>query len=279
MVSPVANLIRGNEVTIVPDGPLFLTPFAAFMDKNSNYLSDTFRIRLVPTLSTLKILAECPQQTHSTTGALLVGDPWLGNVRIRGKPPKELANAKKEVEMIGELLKIKPLTDEKATKAEVLKRLSSVALVHIAAHGKEATGEILLSPTPTQSKRPKERDYVLTMEDVKNANLNARLVVLSCCHSSQGEVKAEGVVGIARAFLAAGARSVLASLWKIDDAATLKFMEIFYKQLVQKKQSAGNSLNQAMKEMRQSENFNDVGLWAPFVLIGDDVTFDFDQTR
>ena len=119
----------------------------------------------------------------------------------------------------------------------------------------------------------------MTMEDVKNANLNARVVVLSCCHSSQGDVKAEGVVGIARAFLAAGARSVLASLWKIDDAATLKFMEIFYKQLVQKKQSAGNSLNQAMKEMRQSENFNDVGLWAPFVLICDDVTFDFDQTR
>ena len=109
--------------------------------------------------------------------------------------------------------------------------------------------------------------------------MNARLVVLSCCHSSQGEVKAEGVVGIARAFLAAGARSVLASLWKIDDAATLKFMEIFYQQLVQAKQSASNSLNQAMKQMRQSEKFNDVELWAPFVLIGDDVTFDFDQTR
>lgn len=77
----------------------------------------------------------------------------------------------------------------------------------------------------------------MTMEDVKNANLNTRLVVLSCCHSSQGEVKAEGVVGIARAFLGAGARSVLASLWKIDDAATLNFMEIFYKQLLQEKQS------------------------------------------
>ena len=72
--------------------------------------------------------------------------------------------------MIGELLKIKPLTDEKATKAEVLKRLNSVALVHIAAHGKEGTGEILLSPNPTQSRRSKERDYVLSMEDVKNAN-------------------------------------------------------------------------------------------------------------
>ena len=279
VVSPVANLIRGNEVTIVPDGPLFLAPFAAFMDQNSNYLSDTFKIRLIPTLSTLKILAESSQQSHSTTGALLVGDPWLGNVRIKGKTPDQLSNAIKEVEMIGEILKIKPLTGKGATKAEVLKKLSSVALVHIAAHGKEATGEILLSPNPTQSKRPKERDYLLTMEDVKNANLNARLVVLSCCHSSQGEVKAEGVVGIARAFLGAGARSVLASLWKIDDAATLKFMEIFYKQLLQEKQSASKSLNQAMKQMQESDDFSDVRLWAPFVPIGDDVTFDFHQTR
>lgn len=87
------------------------------------------------------------------------------------------------------------------------------------------------------------------------------------------------MVGIARAFLGAGARSVLASLWKIDDAATRKFMEIFYKQLVQEKQSASKSLNQAMKQMRESGDFNDVRLWAPFVLLGDDVTFDFDQTR
>lgn len=175
--------------------------------------------------------------------------------------------------MIGRILTTDPLTGENATKAEVLSRLSSVALVHIAAHGKEETGEILLSPNPTTYKRPKEKDYLLTMEDVKNAELNARLVVLSCCHSSQGEIKAEGVVGIARAFLGAGARSVLASLWAIDDAATLKFMEQFYQHLV-KGESASKSLNQAMKWMRESEDFSAARLWAPFVLIGDDVTLD-----
>ena len=56
------------------------------------------------------------------------------------------------------------------------------------------------------------------MSDVQAANLRARLVVLSCCHSGRGRIlKGEGVVGIARAFLAAGARSVLVALWAIDD--------------------------------------------------------------
>ena len=135
-----------------------------------------------------------------------------------------------------------------------------------------------MSPNPRQNKRPKKKDYLLTMEDVKNSKMKARLVVLSCCHSGRGKIKAEGVVGRARAFLGAGARSVVASLWAIDDATTLQFMERFYQHLV-KGESASKSLNEAMKWMRESEDFNDVKLWAPFILIGDDVTFDFEQTR
>lgn len=70
------------------------------------------------------------------------------------------------------------------------------------------TGEIALSPNPPSPERPynapKKEDYMLTMEDVLNMQLHARLVVLSCCHSAHGDIKAEGVVGIARAFLGAG---------------------------------------------------------------------------
>ena len=200
LVSPVVDLLHGGDVTIVPDGPLFLAPFAAFMDQNSSYLSEKFTLRIIPTLATLKIMAELSELHQSTSGVLLVGDPCLRSIRIKGKALDQLPNAKKEVEMIGEILKTVPLTGEKATKAEVLRRLSSVALVHIAAHGKPETGEILLSPNPTTYKRPKEKDYLLTMEDVKNAKLNAQLVVLSCCHSGRGDINAEGVVGIARAF-------------------------------------------------------------------------------
>ena len=118
----------------------------------------------------------------------------------------------------------------------------------------------------------------MTMKDVKQVQLRARLVVLSCCHSAHGEIKAEGVVGIARAFLGAGARSVLVSLWAIDDKATLEFMKNFYQHLVEGK-SASEALNRAMNCMRQSREFSAVTHWTPFVLIGDDVTLEFDGSK
>ena len=118
------------------------------------------------------------------------------------------------------------------------------------------------------------KHHMLKIADVQAVQLRARLVVLSCCHSGQGEIKAEGVMGIARAFLGAGARSVLVSLWAIDDNATFEFMKFFY-QSIRHGNSASVSLNRAMRSLRESEKFSDVKHWAPFVLIGDDVTLDF----
>ena len=106
--------------------------------------------------------------------------------------------------------------------------------------------------------------------------MRAKLVVLSCCFSARGEIKAEGVVGIARAFLGAGARSVIASLWALSDEDTLEFMRHFYRHLVAG-QSASKSLHHAMGCMREIQEFNAVKYWAPFVLIGDDVTINFGQ--
>ena len=178
--------------------------------------------------------------------------------------------------MIGQILNVEPLTGKNATKEQVLSRLNSVSLVHIAAHGSVERGEILLSPNLGSSEPPEEKDFLLTMTDVLNAKLDAKLVVLSCCHSGRGEIKAEGVVGIARAFLGAGARSVIASLWAVNDQATLVFMRHFYEHLV-KGQSASKSLHEAMKMMRESDDFKAVKYWAPFMLIGDDVSLNFDQ--
>ena len=106
-----------------------------------------------------------------------------------------------------------------------------MSLVHIAAHGRKETGEIILSPNLPGSDRPKEEDFLLTRADVLNTKLHANLIVLSCCNSGRGEINSEGVVGIARAFRGAGARSVTASLWSIDDKATLAFMKVFYEHL------------------------------------------------
>lgn len=116
------------------------------------------------------------------------------------------------------------------------------------------------------------------MKDVLNVQLRARLVVLSCCHSGRGRVKAEVVVGIARAFIGAGARSVLVTLWAIDDEATLEFMRSFYYHLAEGR-SPSESLNQAVKFMRESNEYSDPKYWAPFVLIGDDVFLEFGGTK
>ena len=276
VIDPIRDLLHSDEVVIVPQGPLCLAPYAAFVDLKSEYLCETFRIRLVPSLSSLRLIQNCPADWHSKTGALLVGDPWVQEVVYEETTLEQLPWAEKEVQMIGEILQTEPLVGKQATKDEVLTRISSVALVHIAAHGKMETGEIALAPNTTRSSvNPAREDYLLSMKDVLEAKIRARLVVLSCCHSAWGEVKSEGVVGIARAFLGAGARSVLVSLWAIDDEATMEFMKVFYKQLVHGR-SASEALNEAMKSMRKSDRFNAVKYWAPFVLIGDDVTLEFE---
>ena len=281
MIAPISHLIEDEELIIVPDGSSFLIPYAALVDQKSRYLSETLRIRLAPSLTSLRLLIDCPEERHSTSGALLVGDPWIETVRLKSQKKKptrytQLPGAEKEVKMIGQILNVEPLMGKNATKDQVLRKLHSVSLVHIAAHGSAERGEILLSPNLGSSKPPEEKDFLLTMKDVLEAKLDAKLVVLSCCHSGQGKIKAEGVVGIARAFLGAGARSVIASLWEIDDDATLTFMKHFYEHLV-KEQTASKSLHEAMKMMRESDEFNAVKYWAPFMLIGDDVTLNFDQ--
>ena len=277
VMKPVADLVQGDELVIIPDGPLWLAPYAAFKDGNSKYLCESFRIRLAPSLTSLRLIADCPDDYHKSSGALLVGDPWVSEVtNSEGeKVLEQLPCAKEEVEMIGKILNITPITGRQATKREVLKRLCSVSLVHFAAHGCMETGEIALTPDPERrSTVPTEEDYILTIEDVLNVQLRAKLVVLSCCHSGRGEIKAEGVVGIARAFMGAGARSVVVSLWAIDDEATLEFMKCFYQHLAEGK-SASESLNLAMRSLRESAKFRDIKYWAPFLLIGDDVSLDF----
>ncbi|XP_066022638.1 tetratricopeptide repeat protein 28-like [Pocillopora verrucosa] len=276
IVTPIADLIEGNdEITFVPEGPFCLVPYAALQDSNSSYLSDSFRIRVLPSLTTLQLIHDCPADFHAKTGALLVGDPCFKHLIYEGTLLMQLPGARKEVEMIGRILNVSPLTREMATKDEVLKRISSVALVHIAAHGKMKTGEVILAPNATrENPQPQEKDYLLTMKDVLEAGLRARLVVLSCCHTARGEVMAEGVVGMARALLGAGARSVVVTLWTIDDEVTLEFMTFFYDALAKGKK-ASEALNQAMKCMKEIEKFKEVIYWAPFVLIGDDVKLDF----
>ena len=276
IIAPVAEFLDQPELVIVPDRVLYKVPFAALMDESRNYLSEAYRIRIVPSLTTLGFIQDCPADYHSQTGALIVGDPDVRDVYYKGclGELSRLPSAKEEAEMIGKLIRAEPLLRKEATKEAVLQKIHSVSLIHFAAHGDAERGEIALAPK--SSMKPgtaTEKDYLLTMADISRVQLRAKLVVLSCCHSARGHVKAEGVVGIARAFLGSGARSVLVALWAIPDEATKKLMSRFYEHLV-RGESASESLHQAMKWMRRN-GYSDICEWAPFMLIGDNVTFDF----
>ncbi|KAL9986791.1 hypothetical protein ACROYT_G000989 [Oculina patagonica] len=242
IIAPVLDLIEESEIIIVPDRSLYKVPFAALPGESGEYLSETFRIRIIPSLTTLKLIQDSPADYHSQTGVLIVGDP-------------------------------EESTQLNATKLAVLQRIHSVSLIHFAAHGNAERGEIALAPHRASLRIPEEDDYLLTMSDISQAQLRAKLVVLSCCHSGSGQIRTEGVVGIARAFLGSGARSVLVALWAIEDDATLQFMRCFYEHLV-RGESASECLHQAMKWMR-GNGYPDVRQWAPFMLIGDNVAFDF----
>lgn len=105
-----------------------MAPFAAFKAPNSQYFCESYNIRVVPSLTSLKMIKDCPEDYHCKSGALLVGDPWVQGVNKL--PP--LPFAREEVEMIGRLLGSAPLIGRQATKDEVLGRIGSAALVHIA---------------------------------------------------------------------------------------------------------------------------------------------------
>ena len=267
IIGPVVDMLgpQDDEMVIVPDGVLCITPWAAVIE--------SIRIRTVPSLTSCQLILNVPEGHHKKTGALLVGNPCLKELKGVWH---DLPCAQKEVESIASILNTTPLVGRQATKAEVMKQMSSVGLIHIAAHGNALTGEIALAPNPGwTSQFPQEEDFILQMSDVQAANIRARLVVLSCCHSGQGRMlKGEGVVGIARAFLAAGARSVLVALWAIDDEATMVFMKSFYQHLKEGK-TASVAVYQSIKCLRESEEFSEMRYWAPFQLIGDDVKIEF----
>ena len=113
----------------------------------------------------------------------------METLRVKGKKIKQLPSPEDEVKMMGKILHIEPLTRENASKDEVLSRLNSVSLVHIAAHGRAETGEMLLSPNPGSCRRLKEKDFLLTIADVLNAKLNTKLVVLAAVTVGEGRSK------------------------------------------------------------------------------------------
>ena len=145
--------------------------------------------------------------------------------------------------------------------------------MHIAAHAviddrQPQLSSIVLSQVDRQG-RPVNGQ--LRVHEVYNLQLNARLVVLSACRTALGrQVDGEGLIGLSRGFLYAGADAVLATLWSVDDRATAAFMSRFYDGLLTRNLSPAAALRSARQSMAHDPRWSRPEHWAGFVLIGTD---------
>ena len=276
LIKPVQHLLQGNKLLIIPEAALYRLPFSALQDDQGIFLSKKFSIQICTSLEILAIISERPKREFQG-GALVIGNPLVGRVLRRGEEvtPCALPGAQREAERVASYLHTTPLVQQMATKSRVLKDIAKASIIHIAAHGDPEKGEIVLAPDTEPST---EKEYMLTCTDIASLTLRARLVVLSCCQTAQGEIRAEGVVGIARSFLGAGASAVVVTLWAIDDDATLSFMECFYNR-VTTSLSVCQALQRSMETMQEKEEFKRISNWAPFYVIGEDVMFSSEEIQ
>ncbi|MGB9179477.1 MAG: CHAT domain-containing tetratricopeptide repeat protein [Pyrinomonadaceae bacterium] len=151
-------------------------------------------------------------------------------------------------------------------------QLGQYQIVHFATHGlidskrPELSG-IVLSLVDEQG-NPK--DGFLQLHDIYNLNLSAKLVVLSACDTGLGkDVKGEGLIGLTRGFMYAGSKSVMASLWKVDDQATAELMSHFYRAMLKERLSPAAALRSAQVAMWKEPRWHMPYYWAAFVLQGE----------
>ena len=193
---------------------------------------------------------------------------------------RRLQDSRKEVEAIAaivprELLRLALDFDANRTTA-MSEELGQYRIVHFAAHG------LLNSAYPAHSglvfslvdEKGNDRDGFLRMHEIYGLRLPADLIVLSACQTALGrEVSGEGLVGMTRGFMAAGAARVLASLWEVDDQKTASLMKAFYTRLLgkdgQMRMTPAAALRQAQIEMWRSKRRSEPFFWAGFVLQGE----------
>lgn len=158
------------------------------------------------------------------------------------------------------------MTGSAATKAAVLRGIERAAYVHLATHGVLHYASEESVPGAVVLARSGSDDGLLTSSEIAKLRLSATLIVLSACSTATGRISSDGVIGLSRAFLAAGAQSVLASLWNVPDQPTRELMTGFYTALL-KVHDKAQALRLAMLELSKKHP-NPID-WAGFILIGD----------
>lgn len=286
LIDPIADLLPTEAdapVIFVPQGSLFLVPFAALQDTTGRYLIEKHTILTAPAIQVLDLTHQQRQkvQQAATQSILVLGNPTMpslapapGETAI---PLPELPGAEQEARAIASLLQTKAITGQQATKATLLQKLPQARIIHLATHGLlddiaglGTPGAIALAPTSTDN-------GFLTASEILQLQLNADLVVLSACDTGRGRITGDGVIGLSRSLISAGTPSVIVSLWQVPDAPTASLMTTFYQnwrpaqsdnlQASPDRLDKAQALRQAM--LTTLEQYPDPRDWAGFMLVGE----------
>lgn len=279
-----SHLATAKKIVIVPDGALAYLPFETLAaNTTAPYLLEKFALSYAPSASALAALRTIKSEAKtSATGIIAFGDPFYGNnenqtatVRSNNFDLKQLPYTRTEVNAIAALFPVaerRVLLGANALEENVkAEPLHNFRYVHFAAHSSvdeenPARSGIVLSMQPDS-----KEDGVLQMSEVMRLKLNADLVTLSACRTALGKLlHGEGMIGLTRAFLYAGANSVVVSYWNVDDIATASLMKEFYQHL-QNGTPKDEALRQAKLSLLNSDKraWRHPYYWAAFVLIGE----------
>jgi CHAT domain-containing protein len=230
--APIARWLpanAGSRVTVVPHGPLFACPFAALRDARGRYLIERHTLHYAGSGAVLLEAAERAAQTAPDPRALVVADPVLGarNPRLASLPA-----ARAEARAIERTLAMPSdvLVGAAASEPRVRELLPSASVAHFATHALVRDDDPLGSHLVLgRGGDGSNQDGELSASEVAAMTTRARLVVLGACRSARGPVSSDGIAGLTRAFMAAGAPSVVATLWDVVDEPTSRLMRGFYR--------------------------------------------------
>jgi len=271
LIGPVRDRLEGaKRLVIVPDGPLHAVPFAALYDTASrSVLVDRFSITITPSLAFFRqiSLERAPKQRFEVVA---VGSPMGRTSGDRVLP--NLPGADREAGAVAALYDHgHVLRGANATRERFLEVAALGRILHFAGHAlinarDPNLSHLLVSPTADDAV-----GAVFATDIARHDLRGVRLVILSACETASGRVtRGEGVIGLARSFLKAGASSVIATLWPVDDQRALEMATAVHEQLKQGR-SAADALRTAQIALRRNGQ-TDVADWAASVVLGGDVT-------
>jgi CHAT domain-containing protein len=302
VLDPVAAYLDRRRVVLALDGALQYVPFAALPARGSDgalvRLLDAHEVIEIPSLSALALSADdgarAPDKTLAVFAdpVLQASDPRLARSPTSAALPAVAATRGGRVSSGAELGRLLSTSYEAeaiaalvpgerrllasgfaANRDAVLNTaLGQFRYIHFATHGLvDARYPGLSALVLSQfDERGEARDGYLRLSDIYNLKLNADLVVLSACDTALGrEVRGEGLIGLTQGFMAAGARSLVASLWQVPDRATAELMTQFYRYMLNDGLRPAEALRKAQLTSAAQPRYRDPYFWGGFVLVGD----------